>query len=205
MDTPNNNERFKTLPPIYSLGSEDSTSQPRAEYAAERAKMLLGCYRKGDAADPDTYVAAIAAVLSEYPPEIIRRATDPRTGIASQWKWLPAVAEVKEFCEAEMGPVRREQERERLAAERARALPPPIEDRSARPTYEELKAAAGPNWGLTSAAASEADKKRQEETRARLERANGIAFERECIAAGVDPARGISPSLLKTLEPTEDP
>jgi hypothetical protein len=67
------------------------------------------------------------------------------------------------------------------------------------PTYEELKAAAGPNWGLTSAAANEAEKKRQEETRASLERANNIAFQRECIANGVDPSRGVSPSLIKSL------
>jgi hypothetical protein len=161
--------------------------------------MLLGCYRKGDAADPDTYAAAIAAVLSEYPPEIIRRATDPRHGIASQSKWLPTVAEVKEFCESEFAPVRRQQERDRLAEMRARMLPPPIEDRSTRPTYEELKTRSGPNWGLSSAAETAEEIEQREQTKAKIEQANRITFERECAAAGIDPARGISPSLLKTI------
>ena len=199
MDTPKH-EQFKTLPPIYSHGSEPSMSQPQAEYAAGRAKMLLGCYRKGDAADPDTYAAAIAAVLSEYPPEIIRRATDPRIGIASKSKWLPTVAHVKEFCESEFAPVRRQQERDRLAEDRARALPPPVDDRSTRPTYDELKAKAGPNWGLT-AVEDDAERSRKAQIKKNIERANQIAFDRECAAAGIDPALGVSPSLLATLKP----
>ena len=48
--------------------------------AAKAAAMLLGCYRRDDAADPETYATAVAAVLSTYPPEIVKRATDPRTG-----------------------------------------------------------------------------------------------------------------------------
>jgi hypothetical protein len=62
--------------------------------------MLFGCYRKGDANDPDTYTAAITAILAEYAPEVIQRATDPRTGMARKLKFLPTVAEVSEECEA---------------------------------------------------------------------------------------------------------
>lgn len=62
--------------------------------------MLFGCYRKGDANDPDTYTAAITAILAEYAPEVIQRATDPRTGLARKLKFLPTVAEVSEECEA---------------------------------------------------------------------------------------------------------
>src|SRR4051812_40675540 len=40
-------------------------------YAAERAKLLLGCYRTGEANDPQTYVAAITAVLSRFPEEVM--------------------------------------------------------------------------------------------------------------------------------------
>lgn len=61
--------------------------------------MLFGCYRKGDANDPDTYTAAITAILAEYAPEVIQRATDPRTGLARKLKFLPTVAEVSEECE----------------------------------------------------------------------------------------------------------
>lgn len=61
---------------------------------------MFGCYRKGDANDPDTYTAAIAAVFSEYEPEVVRRATDPRTGIARVSKFLPNPAEVSAACDA---------------------------------------------------------------------------------------------------------
>jgi hypothetical protein len=71
-----------------------------AKYAAERAKLLFGLYRKGDANDPATYVAGITAVLSEYEPEVIRYVTDPREGIARQSKWMPSIAELSEACEA---------------------------------------------------------------------------------------------------------
>lgn len=67
--------------------------------AAERARLLFGCYRKGDANDPETYTAAIAAILTEYPPEVIRIATDPRTGIARKSKWMPNPAELAEECD----------------------------------------------------------------------------------------------------------
>jgi hypothetical protein len=63
-------------------------------------RVLFGCYRKGDANDPETYTAAIAAILTEYPPEVIRIATDPRTGIARKSKWMPNPAEMAEECDA---------------------------------------------------------------------------------------------------------
>ena len=65
----------------------------------ERAALLFGCYRRGDANDPDTYVAAVAAVLSLYEPDIIREATDPRTGIQTAEKFaafMPNAGELKE-------------------------------------------------------------------------------------------------------------
>lgn len=72
-------------------------------YAAERAALLCGSYRRGDANDPDTYVAAVAAVLSMYDFEIIREATDPRFGISTTEKhraFMPNSGEIKAFCEA---------------------------------------------------------------------------------------------------------
>lgn len=60
---------------------------------------MFGCYRKGDANDPETYTAAIAAILAEYEPEVVHRVTDPRTGIPRKMKFMPNPAEVSEFCE----------------------------------------------------------------------------------------------------------
>ena len=194
MDKPS--DQFKPLQPIYSLASGTSTPPHQVEYAAERAKLLLGFYRKGDAEDPDTYVAGVAAVLSEYPADIIRRVTDPRTGIASRSKWLPALAEIRDFCENEFAPTRRMQEFEKRSAERRRALPPPDEDKSIRPTYDELKAKAGENWGL---AFSTGDAKIKAALAEHLMDANRRIYIHECEAEGIDPSLGVSPSLLKSL------
>lgn len=69
-------------------------------YAAERARLLLGCYRRGDANDPDTYVAAITATLARYPQEVIKAVTHPATGLPIKQDFLPTVREVYLACEA---------------------------------------------------------------------------------------------------------
>lgn len=67
---------------------------------------MFGCYRKGDANDPDTYVAAVTSVLARYDAEIVKAVTDPYNGLPARKKengysGLPDVADVKEACEAE--------------------------------------------------------------------------------------------------------
>ena len=92
-----------------SSGFETSTAPNptcSAEFAAERARLMFGCYRKGDANDPDTYVAAVAMVLSRYSAEIVQAITDPFSGLPSRktesgWSGLPDVADVKLACETE--------------------------------------------------------------------------------------------------------
>jgi hypothetical protein len=64
--------------------------------------MLFGCYRRGDANDPDTYVAAVSAVLSRYEPDLIREVTDPNMGIQTTEKYMsfmPNAGELKVYCE----------------------------------------------------------------------------------------------------------
>lgn len=64
--------------------------------------MLFGCYRRGDANDPETYVAAVSAVLASYDVDLIREVTDPRTGIATTEKFsafMPNAGELKIYCE----------------------------------------------------------------------------------------------------------
>lgn len=67
--------------------------------AAQRARILFGCYRTGEANDPETYVAAIAAMLTCFPSDIVHQITDPKIGVASKSKFLPSVAEIREACE----------------------------------------------------------------------------------------------------------
>ena len=65
--------------------------------------MLFGSYRRGDANDPDRYVAAVAAVLAGYETSLIREVTDPVTGIAATEKYMsfmPNAGELKVYCDA---------------------------------------------------------------------------------------------------------
>lgn len=86
-----------------SQPSSHSTSPHHAAYATERARMLFGCYRRGDANDPETYVRAMAAVLSIYDADLIREVTDPRTGIQTTEKYMtfmPQSGELKVYCDS---------------------------------------------------------------------------------------------------------
>ena len=78
--------------------SSTSSEMCPPQTAAQRAALLFGCYRRGDANDPDTYSAAVAAVLSRFPQHVVEYVTDPRTGLAGTYEWLPSVAEVKKAC-----------------------------------------------------------------------------------------------------------
>lgn len=109
-----------------SAKSEHSTKNRQAEYPAERARLLFGCYRRGDANDPDTYVAAVAMVLSRYSVEVIKAVTDPYSGLPSRktdsgYGGMPDVADVREACDAEATRTAR--------MERYRQLPAPDFDR----------------------------------------------------------------------------
>lgn len=84
--------------------------------------MLLNSYRGGTAADPDTYVSAIASLLTTYPEQIVCLVTDPRTGIAGKIKWLPTVFEVREACEREMYVIREEERRAKRREETNKIL-----------------------------------------------------------------------------------
>jgi hypothetical protein len=102
------------------------------EYATQRARLLLGCYRRGDANDPDTYVAAITATLARYPEDVIRDVTHPATGLPTQKDFLPTVREVYLACEEIVRPRREQAAREdRIRKQIAERLPLPGEGNAA--------------------------------------------------------------------------
>jgi hypothetical protein len=119
--------------------SQDSemTSQQMNE-AKKGAARLLGCYRTGDANDPEIYVSAVISVLVRYPVEIIREVTEPSTGLPGKSNWLPTVAEVRNECEVLAARERRKIEREQQISEQLEARKQ-ITDQRPRPTYEELQ------------------------------------------------------------------
>src|SRR5262249_29222092 len=74
-------------------------SSERLARSTKYAKLLLGCYRTGDANDPEVYTTAIVAILSDYPEHIQQTVTDPRGGLPSKVQWLPTPKEVRDACE----------------------------------------------------------------------------------------------------------
>jgi hypothetical protein len=138
-------------------------------FAAERTRILLGCFRKGEAADAEVYVTAIAAMLSTYPEEIVRQVTDPVRGLPSKVNWLPTLAEIRHECETFMRPIR-DAEKRTLEARRTQALlaaPAPAtteeRERAYREYMERIRPGLKGEIAQTRAQAEEAAKKRLKE------------------------------------------
>jgi hypothetical protein len=88
--------------------------------ATKATRRLLGCYRRGDAEDPEVYVAAITATLACFPPHVIEQVTCPLKGLPSRLKFLPSVAEVRGACQDVIDDEEREIEWQRRRAEERR-------------------------------------------------------------------------------------
>lgn len=132
---------------VEQLPASMARQEALTSYAAERARLLFGCYRTGDANDPGTYVAAITAVLARYPEEIITQVTHPVSGLPANGKgWLPTVKEVVDACNEAHEPIL--QNELRLKRIREQMEMREREERGERPTMAQLKEKYGPNWGI---------------------------------------------------------
>jgi hypothetical protein len=94
--------------------------------ATERTRVLLGSFRKSDGLDAQVYVPAIAAMLANYPSEIVMAATDPVRGIASRQNWLPTLFELRMLCDELMKPFQEAAAREAREQETRKLLAPPL-------------------------------------------------------------------------------
>jgi hypothetical protein len=95
---------------------------------------MFGCYRRSDAADADTYVAAVAMVLAHYAAAVVQVVTDPFSGLPSRktesgWSGLPDVADVKEACEDEAARQHRMAVYAAIGRTEFKRLPAPREER----------------------------------------------------------------------------
>ncbi len=111
-------------------------------------ELLMGQWPVAKADNPDVYIGGVASVLFDYPPEIVRRAVDPRRGLAVCFPYPPNLADLKGWCEKESEPLRREIEAQARRDAARRSLPAPTQARNTRPTLEQLREKYGPNWGI---------------------------------------------------------
>jgi hypothetical protein len=128
--------QFATESPPALVNDQQRSCSPTI--AGDRASLLIGCYRAGDAANPEIYAAALIAVLCEYPEEVVAWVTDPRTGLPGRCQWLPTIFEVRSACEAEMWRTHQAQRRRDERKKADRILAERGDPRDRRPTFEQL-------------------------------------------------------------------
>lgn len=165
-------------------------------------QMLRG-YANGGAQASNSYIGALAEVLAHYPRCIAAHAGDLVKGVPRETRFLPTPADVIAWCERESadlrGIVERDDRERHIIGEMKRTEEEAAKleaDRKTRPTLKQMQEKYGPNWGLKTDEAATAAKAAH---MAALEHANRSTFQRECEAAGIDPAGGVSPSLTKLM------
>lgn len=65
------------------------------------ARRLFGSFRKGEANDPETYVAAVLTVLMDYSDAVVNEVCHPGRGLPARCDFLPTMKELKDACEGE--------------------------------------------------------------------------------------------------------
>jgi hypothetical protein len=134
-------------------------SSANSPISKERMKLILRCtlaifsaYRAdsyGSDEHAEGYKANLKAVLGQYPDDVIAHISDPRTGVQRACKWPPTIAEIVTACEVQMqhmAKLERMRNWGKATLEDRRRLEAPREE---RPTFEEMKAKYGEDWGLT--------------------------------------------------------
>lgn len=117
---------------------------------------MLAAFPNGSPANAKGYIGALAAVLGDYPKSVALRCADPAKGVSRETRFMPTVADLVAFCERETAELRGIVDREdhhaglaRQQQERAEADAIAAAKRAARPSYDDLKAKYGPDWGIT--------------------------------------------------------
>jgi hypothetical protein len=181
------------------------SDKPLLSEAIEVVGEMLKGYANGGANASGSYIGALAQVLAHYPRMIALRAGNLVTGVPRETRFLPTPADVISWCERELTEWRtiverddRDRQLRKEALERADETARLEAARKVRPTLQQMQEKYGPNWGLS---VTEKQDLIVKAARAdAMNRANKVAFDAECRAAGVDPAHmPISPSLAKML------
>jgi hypothetical protein len=107
--------------------------------------MLFGSYRADQYPDPEGFMVSLGMVLEQYSDVIVVYVTDPRTGVQRRSVWPPSIAEVVSACDARHAELQRIERYKNWGRNNDRRLENPKDN---RPSYEELIAKYGRNFGL---------------------------------------------------------
>jgi hypothetical protein len=105
-------------------------------------------------------------LLSAYPEWALNQACDVHHGLPSLHKFLPSIAEIREYLEALLAADGRH--RELIERWTKPALRPPGPDRATRPTYKALKTKHGEHWGIINLENVERGKQTAQQAEAKL-------------------------------------
>jgi hypothetical protein len=123
-----------------------SSDQSRKTLILQRQRILFSAFRADQYSDPDGYLASLGMVLEQYPNDVIRYVTDPRTGVQRHLKWPPTISEIVEACDNRVAELHRDERFRNWGKNDPLLLEAPREN---RPTLEQMKQKYGENWGLT--------------------------------------------------------
>ena len=180
--------------------------RPTPQYVTMRVEGLLRSYPQAKPDDPKTYILGICAILTGYPQEVVDYVTAPVTGIQTRIKHHPVQAEVRAACEDRMAFLfRRFEHQERPKTIEAKVAEREAEkaERENRPSYDDLIAKYGPNFGLKTLDTIEEEQRAAASARRRLEREHA-RIAQQWIDAGKEPPTiagiVVSPSLAALIE-----
>ena len=84
--------------------------------AIDAVRKLISYWPNGGNGAGDGYIGALAAVLCDYPRQVVLRCIDPRRGVSKETKFLPTVSDLIGWLEWETEPLRRDVAREERIA-----------------------------------------------------------------------------------------
>src|SRR4051812_1523941 len=127
--------------------SENSQALKRKSLILRCQGMLYSAYRTDQYADPDGFMASLGLVFSQYPNDVIEYVTDPRTGVQRGKVFPPSIAEIVSACDTRLADNARLRRYMNWGKNDSAPLleGPKNED---RPTYDDLKAKYGCDWGI---------------------------------------------------------
>ncbi len=150
---------------------------------------------------PNGFIGAAASVMTQYPRQVVLKCVDPLCGICREINFI-TISDLVAWCEKHTEPLR-------IQVSREKRIHQQLDAREAwqneKPT-ERLKE-MGKAWlnrsdliakELSQNLIIESEANKQKALQ-QMETANRAIFTRECKHEGIDPERGVSPSLLKLL------
>ena len=68
--------------------------------AAERARLLVGQFRRVEANDPDVWFAALVKLFTTFPEPVVVKVTDP-SSLARKFRFCPSLFDIGQACDAQ--------------------------------------------------------------------------------------------------------